>query len=251
LPSTAIAEGFADSTFRSQVTVLASEFDVRFVYVHHPDWYLSIEAGRDAIERALANTIDLSGRDIRKALKLFRKSNPPLLEWLQCRAVYLERSAFASTLRTLLPRFFSPEASSYYYLHMARGNFREYLQGETVWRRKYLYVLRPLLATRWIARGHGPVPIEFQRRVDAPVSAGELRDAIEELVRAKIAGRELDEGPRITSAGNTPYRRPNSIDFSGARSEECGRTSPPSTSRRSSARFRGGNSPRDLQLRTR
>ena len=53
-----------------------SDYDVRFVYVHRPEWYLSIEDGRDVIERPLTNAIDLSGWDIRKALRLFRKSNP-------------------------------------------------------------------------------------------------------------------------------------------------------------------------------
>jgi len=66
-----------------------------------------------------------------------------------------------------------------------------------VWRKKYLYVLRPLLATRWIAAGRGPVPIEFMRLADATVPSGVLRRAIEDLVRAKAAGAELDHGPRI------------------------------------------------------
>jgi uncharacterized protein len=114
-----------------------SDFDVRFIYVHHPEWYLSIEAGRDVIARPLTSMVDLSGWDLRKALRLFRKSNPPLLEWLQCPLVYVERSALAARLRDLLPRFFSPESSFFHYLHMARGNFREYLRGEVVWRKKY------------------------------------------------------------------------------------------------------------------
>ena len=104
-----------------------SDFDVRFVYVHNPEWYLSIdlEDSRDVIERPLRDKIDLSGWDIRKTLKLFRKSNPPLLEWLQCPIIYRERFAFAARLRALLPAFFSPQASLFHYFHMAQGNFRE------------------------------------------------------------------------------------------------------------------------------
>jgi len=34
---------------------------------------------------------------------------------------------------------------------MARGNYRQYLAGEQVRLKKYLYVLRPLLAAKWIA----------------------------------------------------------------------------------------------------
>lgn len=137
-----------------------SDYDVRFIYLRRPEWYLSIdlEERRDVIERPIREGIDISGWDIRKALKLFRKSNPPLLEWLQCPIVYRERFSLAPRLRTLLPAFYSPKASFFHYLNMAQGNMREYLHGDTVWRRKYLYVLRPLLAMLWIEQGLGPSP---------------------------------------------------------------------------------------------
>ena len=176
-----------------------SDFDVRFVYVHPRDWYLSIdlESRPDVIERPIRDDIDLSGWDIRKALKLFRKSNPPLLEWLQCSIIYRERYSFATRLRALLPAFYSSRSSFFHYLHMARGNFREYLRGENVWRKKYFYVLRPLLALRWIEQGHGPVPIEFNRLVETTITVPEIRIAIEDLIAAKMTGAELDYGPKI------------------------------------------------------
>ena len=59
-----------------------SDYDVRFIYAHPVKWYLSIRNRRDVIERPVVNDIDLSGWDIKKALVLLRKSNPPLLEWL-------------------------------------------------------------------------------------------------------------------------------------------------------------------------
>lgn len=175
-----------------------SDFDVRFIYAHTPQWYLSIEQHTDVIERPIEeDLIDLSGWDIRKALGLFKKSNPPLLEWLQCPLIYRERSSFACELRKFLPEFFSPTASFFHYKHMAEGNLRDYLQGDVVWRKKYLYVLRPLLATRWIRQGLGPVPIEFDRVVSATVPEGPLRQAIEQFIEDKRTGRELDRGPRI------------------------------------------------------
>jgi len=181
-----------------------SDYDVRFVYLHRPQWYLSIdlEEQRDVIERPIQDNFDLSGWDIRKALRLFRRSNPPLLEWLQCTIVYREHCSLATHLRDLLPAFYSPRASFYHYLHMARGNIREYLKGDVVWRKKYFYVLRPLLAMRWIDQGLGPVPIEFSRLVDATVSDVAVRGAIEELIAAKRSGAELDRGPRIPAIGD-------------------------------------------------
>ena len=115
-----------------------SDYDVRFIYVHRPDWYLSIDEGRDVIERPLTGAVDLSGWDVRKALKLFRKSNPPLLEWLQSPFVYMETGSLAARMREMLPRIYNADASFFHYLHMAQGNEREYLSGDVVWRKKYL-----------------------------------------------------------------------------------------------------------------
>jgi len=49
---------------------------------------------------------------------------------------------------------------------------------------------------RWIDRGLGPVPIEFDRLVAATVDEAPLKAAIADLLAAKRAGAELDYGPR-------------------------------------------------------
>lgn len=176
-----------------------SDYDVRFIYVRRPEAYLSIdlESQRDVIERPIIDEIDLSGWDIRKALKLFQKSNPPLLEWLQSPLVYSQQWAFADELRSLMPTFYSPRNCFHHYYHMARGNIREYLRGDIVWRKKYFYVLRPLLALRWLELGLGPVPMEFCKLAEQTVDKAELRAAIDDRVTAKRAAVEMDKGPRI------------------------------------------------------
>ncbi len=60
-----------------------SDWDVRYIYVHKLDWYLRIDQYKDSKEEILDNDIDLAGWELRKALRLFRKSNPPMLEWLR------------------------------------------------------------------------------------------------------------------------------------------------------------------------
>jgi predicted nucleotidyltransferase len=176
-----------------------SDFDVRFLAVHPPEWYLTVnvEHKRDVIELPIRDNLDINGWDLRKALHLLRKSNPPLLEWLGSPIIYREHYSIARRMRAMLPLCYSPRSAMYHYVHMARSNVREYLKGERVWTKKYFYVLRPLLAVQWIERGLGVVPTEFQRLVDELVGEGELREAIDELLRAKRAGEELDEGPRI------------------------------------------------------
>lgn len=58
-----------------------SDFDARFIYVHRPEWYLSIAPSRDVIERPVDEVFDVSGWDLRKALGLLRGGNAALAEW--------------------------------------------------------------------------------------------------------------------------------------------------------------------------
>lgn len=179
-----------------------SDYDVRFVYAHEPDWYLSfdVERRRDVIEYPVVDEIDCNGWDIRKALYLFGRTNGALLEWLNSPIRYLERGGFAAKLRDFAPRFFDSRALCYHYSHMARGNAREYLFGDRVRLKKYFYVLRPLLAIRHIEQGLGVPPVEFERLV-AIVAPEGLKPAIAELLALKRRSPELGLGEPIPEIG--------------------------------------------------
>ena len=99
-----------------------SDYDVRFLYLRPVDWYLSIDEKRDVIECPINAGLDINGWDLKKALLLLRKSNPPLLEWLGSPIVYLERYGIATKMREFAQAYYSPSACLYHYLHMARGN---------------------------------------------------------------------------------------------------------------------------------
>lgn len=173
-----------------------SDWDVRFVYLRRPNWYLSVQRRRDVLEYPLDDALDVSGWDVKKALSLFAKSNPPLLEWLRSPIVYREESNLAQALRGLSARFFSSRSCMHHYFHMAQGNYREYLQGDPVRVKKYFYVLRPVLACRWIA-AHGRMPpMEFASLVDDQLPT-ELREIVHALLERKRAGDELATGPRV------------------------------------------------------
>ena len=173
-----------------------SDYDLRFLYVHHPRWYLSIaEKQRDVIERPIVAGLDISGWDLRKALCLYRRSNPPLMEWLLSPIVYLDRFGVAQKMRQLMAVYYSPTAATYHYLHLAEGNYRRYLQGEEVWLKKYFYVLRPLLAVLWIEQERGAVPTDFGLLLEEVDIRAEVREAIQALVEEKQRGAELRHGP--------------------------------------------------------
>ena len=80
--------------------------------------------------------------------------------------------------------------------------------------KKYLYVLRPVLAMNWIEKGLGPAPTAIRTLIDRTVTEPELKAAIERLLAAKLAGEELSYGPRIDVIGSFIDReinRPRSV----------------------------------------
>ena len=172
-----------------------SDYDVRFIYVHEEDWYLSfdIERRRDVIEYPIVDEIDCNGWDLRKALYLFTRTNGALLEWLNSPVRYIERGDFAAKLRDLAPRAINRVALCYHYSHMARRNAREYLFRDKVKLKKYFYVLRPLLAIRYIEAGKGLPPVEFERLVET-VAPPAIRQGIASLLETKRCTPELGLG---------------------------------------------------------
>ena len=171
-----------------------SDWDCRFVYVHRKNWYLSVQKRRDVIEEMLPGDLDLAGWELRKALNLFYKSNPPLLEWLRSPITYLEDEEAMVRWRDLVPDFASPQRCFHHYLSMASGNYKDYLKSDPVRLKKYLYVLRPLLACKYIETHGTWVPMEFDVVLDATLEGGELRERIDMLVERKKAGEELGTG---------------------------------------------------------
>jgi predicted nucleotidyltransferase len=176
-----------------------SDWDIRFIYVHPQSWYLSVdlETKRDVIELPIKDDLDFSGWDLRKALKLFYKSNPPLIEWLHSPIIYRDEAGLADRMRKLLDHYYSPRSCYYHYLHMAKGNYREYLKGDTVWLKKYLYVLRPLLALCWMEKSKKTVPVRFSDLLDAVLPNGPIRLAVDQLLAMKKQGMESKHGPAI------------------------------------------------------
>lgn len=175
-----------------------SDYDVRFIYVHEEDWYLSfdVEQRRDVIEHPIVDEIDCAGWDLRKALYLFTRTNGALLEWLNSPIRYIEQGDCAAKLRNLASRGVNNVALCYHYSHMARRNAREYLYRDRVKLKKYFYVLRPLLAIRYIEAGKGIPPVEFERLVEA-VAPTAIRSGISDLLAIKRVTPELGLGDPI------------------------------------------------------
>jgi hypothetical protein len=175
-----------------------SDYDVRFIYMRDPSWYqaVDLEERRDVIEYPIVDDIDLNGWDVRKALRLFWKSNPAFVEWIQSPIVYLETSDFRARALQALPQIYAPEKGVYHYRSMAKTNFRGYLKEPMVRLKKYFYVIRPLLAARWVEKTRGAAPVEFEKLLTL-VSDHAVLDAIQTLLAQKRTSPELGMAPAV------------------------------------------------------
>ncbi len=176
-----------------------SDYDVRFIYVREPEWYQSVdlEERRDVIEYPIVDEIDLNGWDLRKALRLFWKSNPTFVEWIQSPITYLNEGVFRSAARELLPTIYSTQSGIHHYRSMAKTNYRGYLQEPVVRLKKYFYVLRPLLAARWIARTGQAAPLEFARLLVLLQEEPAVLSEVHRLLEQKRIAPELGLAPAV------------------------------------------------------
>jgi predicted nucleotidyltransferase len=168
-----------------------SDYDVRFIYVHSRDWYLRVFEQRDVIEPKSEGLLDPSGWELRKALRLFSKSNLALNEWLNSPIVYRESEGLRSQLQALIPAFFNPIAAIHHYLSMARAALDSREVGGTISTKKLFYALRALFACRWIERTNSQPATEFERLVG--FVANEIEKLwITDLLQKKAQGSEGD-----------------------------------------------------------
>ncbi len=173
-----------------------SDYDVRFLYVHKPEWYLRVEAPRDVIEKPIDAELDVCGWEWRKALGLLKRANPTLIDWLDSPIIYRQDDEVMSRVNAVRDRFFSADRTRWHYRSMAYKNFRQYLQDDEVKLKKYFYVLRPLLAVRWIESGKGAPPMRFDKLLEGTLQEGPLLRDIAALLAAKQRAGEAQHGPR-------------------------------------------------------
>lgn len=172
-----------------------SDYDVRFIYVRPEKAYLRLDRARDVIEVPINDELDINGWDIDKTLRLLHKSNPTVFEWFSSPIIY-QTSAFADQFRPIMQKYFSSKAGLWHYLHMAEGNYRDYLRGEMVRAKKYFYVLRPILACKWILEKGTPPPMLFTDLVKSELP-DDLSETVCQLLDLKMNSPEIKEIPRI------------------------------------------------------
>ena len=160
-----------------------SDYDVRFVYARPLPGYLRLDKVRDTITDESSSIFDITGWDLIKALRLAHVSNPTLIEWLVAPTVY-RTSPEWEQLRPLLLRCYQPWPMRHHYLGMAIKNWTTRpISGPAVPKR-YLFVIRLLLACRWIARHEAPPPVPLAELAQATLEP-DMQASLAELVAMK------------------------------------------------------------------
>ena len=206
-----ILQKLAEIEEREQVTILHavesgsrawgfpspdSDYDVRFIYVRPWQDYLRLEGRRDVSELPISDLLDVNGWDLDKTLKLLYRSNPTLFEWFSSPIVY-RSTPFAEKFIPFMQPYFSTKRGLWHYLSMAKSNYHEFLKGNHLVKlKKYFYVLRPILACRWIMHRNTPPPMNFSdlAATELPPS---LRPIVTDLLTQKINAPEIKLIPPI------------------------------------------------------
>lgn len=168
-----------------------SDYDVRMIYMHNIDWYLSLSNKKDTIEFMLEDgELDVTGWDIKKCLQLMWKSNGALLERVQSPIVYREEKNISSLLKEYSEKCFAPIAAMHHYLGMAKNSFKEVNGKDEIKLKKLFYALRATLACKWILEKDSVPPIVFLTMVNQLTFDQNIKDRIVSLINLKSGKTE-------------------------------------------------------------
>ncbi len=160
-----------------------SDYDVRFIYKHKKDWYLSLSEQKDNIDLMYDdNKIDLSGWDLRKSLMLLYKSNSALFERIYSTIHYMANTEFVDSIKQLSKITYSRIASMYHYRGMANTAFTDIQNQEYYSLKKLFYALRASAVCHWILQREDIPPL---RLVDV-LEGIDIPDKTKQRIKALI-----------------------------------------------------------------
>ncbi len=169
-----------------------SDFDIRLIYHHPENWYLSAFKKRNVIENIFDGDLDAAGWDITKCLQLLYKSNAPLYEWLHSPIVYQQDEEKLKPLKELAFKAFNPKLAFYHYISLAKKKLPD---EKTQYNSKsFLYALRALLCARWIEDKKSIPPVKFSILVDTYILDNTIKIQLSELLANKLLLSESDGG---------------------------------------------------------
>ncbi len=138
-----------------------SDFDIRFVYMHERDWYLSLIVKKDTVE-IMDGDLDITGWDLKKSLTLLKKSNAPLIERFNSPIEYFSVSSFKDEFKKLIADYYSPIAVFFHHHSLATKFWEELKDKEELKLKNYFYLIRSLLSCNWIVKDNTVLPMDIE-----------------------------------------------------------------------------------------
>ncbi|NQX90959.1 MAG: nucleotidyltransferase domain-containing protein [Flavobacteriales bacterium] len=163
-----------------------SDFDVRIIYKHKKDWYLTLSEKKDSIERFFENNeIDISGWDLRKSLRLLYKSNASLIERIQSPIIYKSDDVFMLEILDHAKQSYSRIAAIHHYLNLSLNALEGLDESGEYKLKKFFYALRSATACLWILNKEDIPPIEFPKMLNGLDIPDDVLNRIYELIEFK------------------------------------------------------------------
>lgn len=179
---------------------LDSDYDVRFLYVHPLDYYLSIhiDKKREVIELPFKDNLDIAGWDLKKTLDLFFRSNAAVMEWIHSPKRYIDKSSVIEELRDLAHDYYNLKTLRYHYLNMAKNAYQRFQLSLTPNLKQFFYVLRAIFSVKWIDSNNLDIlPCNFVKLMEAVIDDEVLKNEIKNLIDIKKQKNEKDEATEV------------------------------------------------------
>lgn len=170
-----------------------SDYDVRFIYAHSKDYYLSVfEDRRDVIELPINDLLDVNGWDLKKVLSLVFKNNLALFEWINSPVIYMDESV-KSTFSQLVTKCFRVDRAHYHYFSMATSFHKDHVQDKpSPNMKKLFYCLRSTFACLWINKFKSMPPVNFNEMLIPDLCSDNISGEIKRLMEEKLLKGEKD-----------------------------------------------------------
>lgn len=163
-----------------------SDFDIRLIYRHPVNWYLSLKNKPDHVEYMSEDRqLDVSGWDLKKSLQLLWKSNGAMLERVQSPIVYRNTENAQNVLFELAQACYTPIATMHHYMGMARKSYTSLQNKDHIKLKTLFYALRATLACQWIREMDNMPPIVFNEMLEHLHFDNHLKSRIKELMALK------------------------------------------------------------------
>lgn len=168
-----------------------SDWDVRYIYIHKPEWYSKPEDHRHVIEHVYYNEIDTYGWELKDALLHLQKGNPTILEWINSPKVYYADESFVAQLKAIGQSYFST-MKAIAHCNQIYTKLNERFVNEKGNLKVFLYYLHGVLACRWVEDNGTLPPWSFSELLTATVEDDTIRTQVNKLIDIKKSGTDTD-----------------------------------------------------------